>query len=202
MKTSHLLNKNNVCKPAKNTIDHLLWELCKSVLYNPVKCNVWSYKFCTSCYEKFEQEVGSCPKMCINPTVEKADSKLLKELEEIEFKCPNRFSGCKEIQKYKDVITHEQICKFALAHCVGQPLCDQKLLKRDIDKHEKLCKYIHVECKFCGETKLLRGQLQAHYEQWAQTKKCPTCDIYIQKEERYWNELLIKWWLVDEINFT
>jgi len=173
MKTSQLFSLKNLSGTQCKDLDHLVWELWKSILMTPIKCESWSFTFCNRCNDKFQSEVGSCPKMWITPKVGKVQKKISEELSSLEFKCVNRYNGCKVVVKHKNVISHNEECEFRKVTWTGQPLCEERFLKRDISQHENFWKFVKVSCNLCDTAGLLRGQLQKHF-----IKDCKNSELW------------------------
>ena len=185
MKTSRLFRRKNISKSWIADLDQLIWELCKSILHSPVKCNSWSFAFCQSCYDKFENEVGCCPKMCIPPKAEKVSKKVLEQLNGLEFKCVNRHNGWPHVAKYKDVVKHYESCEFAVVHCKGHPLWELELLRKNAAQHEKFWKFVKIDCPYWDTKGLIRGQLAKHLEKkWGQVETCKSCGNHVKKGKR------------------
>ncbi|CAI2387246.1 unnamed protein product [Moneuplotes crassus] len=185
MKKSNIFNKRNVTKSSQPLTSSMLCDLCDCVLFESIRCLSCSKNapskpdsgnYCGECFNKFQQEVGSCPQMCQSPRTKPLCPKILKELDKLEFMCSNKANGCSHISSYSDVISHHKECGFAQICCKAYPLCEDKFLRKDITLHEKHCKYVKISCQFCGQKELLRGQLETHFEQkCVNAKKCEKC---------------------------
>ena len=147
-------------------------NLCMSIAFQPVKCNICDNIFCEECFKTFIEEVKSCPLGCQNPSYAKAPEEIVQKVRSCVFLCPNKTNGCTKDIPYDEVAQHELTCPYKLIKCSGYKLCKMMCLRVDLYSHETMCPYSVINQK-----SMQNGQIHGNLDlEGSGCRGCVICD--------------------------
>ena len=164
-------NPENVI--SKINTDDFICPICFNILKNPISCSdkKISHAFCKECIDIFLEESNKCP-ICKLTFEYKINNNIIKELNNLSFKCLFKNNGCNEILIYSDYLDHIINCKYnnIQFECKVKKYdykskdfkeCGYLGNKKEIEKHFKLCGLTEYNCIICKE-KILKINFEEH----------------------------------------
>jgi len=146
-------------------------NLCMSIAFQPVNCNVCHNIFCEECFKTFISEVKACPLGCAEPACAKASENVIQRVKACVFLCPNKTNGCTKDISYDEVAQHELTCPYKLIKCSGYKLCKMMCLRQDLYSHESLCPYSAINHKAIQD-----GMSQSDDREGSRCMGCAICN--------------------------
>ena len=128
-----------------------LCSICQDVLQDPKEALTCQHAFCEPCILVWLQDHTSCPLCRCSLSVD--DLVTLhrvwrKKLNNLQMKCFNNHSGCKEVVRLEQMGEHLDECGYAKVTCPHSP-CSALTLRSSLPKHILTCDYRVVACQIC-----------------------------------------------------
>ena len=134
---------------SKSLLLDYLCKLCGGVLYDAM-FDGCGHMFCAKCLKKAIEMKQSCPISCNNLIFSNIPTSFLcKIIEKRDMFCKNRKNDCDwkgKYSLYEDHIKNE--CKRQIVKC-SNDVCEQKILREDLENHLKVCEFRLVACINC-----------------------------------------------------
>ncbi|KAI9871216.1 MAG: hypothetical protein M1830_003192 [Pleopsidium flavum] len=144
--------------------DNLMCAICHSPFVNPVRLRC-DHVFCQECLNtalrhqpKEARNCPSCRSVVENDPSIPMPRMVLRMLDELKVKCPNKTLGCRDIVTRGFVQHHvEKYCEFVEVNC-SLDSCQLKIWRKDADKP---CLHNKVTCHDCSEV-MMEKDLESH----------------------------------------
>lgn len=136
--TSHYqIHSDRALINTKIKVEYLLCQICRSVLWQPEKCQQCQSHFCKFCIRFSLLKSKKCPCCLVDYSSSNPDHYLVIDLNELILKCIYTYNGCNKCLSYKEIIEHENLCIYKEKVCEE---CNKKILIKDYHPHIIICK--------------------------------------------------------------
>ena len=136
--------------------------ICFNYLNKPFECEICGGLFCEGCIQNWLKNKQECPLRCSELRIKRADINARKLLNIIELRCRN-YPDCNCIDKYWDLLAHEEKCNFQKIRCPNY-CCKYQAKFSDLKNHLLTCEYSNIQCGFCKAI-FMRAEFPSHLEQ-------------------------------------
>ena len=183
------IQQNELFFDEQNPLDSMIFcSICQELVKIPKECSVCQNIFCEVCIENWQRKSIICPFNCAPPLKLQIPHKMiLKKLNKLKYYCLNKQNGCLEKILSIDIEKHEMNCNFKEIKCKNFPICNDKMLKKDLNQHlSDFCIFEPISCERClgiiirknfNEHCCLKNVIESHVNIQADLQNFEYCDM-------------------------